>query len=133
MTPMGDGFQQLQDPCAAQSNFITFYNETELYQSWRIFQDPVAGFKLHLFQFDGSPVAPQFQVSATPNMLPTQVLRNVTPAFTTQNGFTSTGGSDGTSENLAVANAGSRRWGDAVGAGIFVTGLVGAGLAALLL
>ncbi|KAK7464368.1 Reversal of tor2 lethality [Stygiomarasmius scandens] len=78
MTPNGDGYQQIQDPCAAVSNFIENYNETELYQSWRIFTDPVDGYKLHLFQFDGSPVAPQFQVSTTPNMLPTRQLRNVT-------------------------------------------------------
>ena len=78
MTPFGDGFQQIQDPCGAVSNFIEIYNDTELYQSWRIFLDPTDGPKLHLFQFDGSPVAPQFQLSATPNMLPTRALRNVT-------------------------------------------------------
>ncbi|KAF8194215.1 chaperone for protein-folding within the ER, fungal-domain-containing protein [Pholiota molesta] len=77
MIPMGDGFQQIQDPCAAISNFIEVYNQTEYYQSWRIFQDPNQGYKLHLFQFDGSPVAPQFQISTTPKMLPTQPLRNV--------------------------------------------------------
>lgn len=77
MTPFGDGFQQIQDPCAAVSNFIEYYNLTELYQSWRIFQDPTTlGYKLHLFQYDGSPLAPQFQISATPNMLPTRLLRN---------------------------------------------------------
>ncbi|TFK74723.1 hypothetical protein BDN72DRAFT_628457 [Pluteus cervinus] len=79
MTPFGDGYQQVQNPCAAVSNFIENYNLTELYQSWRIFQDPVDGFKLHLFQFDGAPLAPQFQLSSTPVMLPTQPLRNVTP------------------------------------------------------
>ena len=41
--------------------------------------DPVDGPKLHLYRFDGSPVAPTFQLSATPEMLPTQLLRNVTP------------------------------------------------------
>ncbi|TEB19338.1 hypothetical protein FA13DRAFT_1740702 [Coprinellus micaceus] len=51
----GDGFQQVQDPCAAVSNFIESYNETEYYKGWRIFNDPSAGPKLHLFQFDGSP------------------------------------------------------------------------------
>ncbi|TEB30721.1 hypothetical protein FA13DRAFT_1733578 [Coprinellus micaceus] len=66
----GDGFQQVQDPCAAVSNFIESYNETEYYQGWRIFNDPSAGPKLHLFQFDGSPVAPQFLVSKTPSMPP---------------------------------------------------------------
>jgi len=80
MTPFGDGYQQIQDPCAAVSNFVEVYNRTELYQSWRIFQDPLTlDFKLHLFQFDGSPVAPQFLVSAQPDMLPTRLLRNVTP------------------------------------------------------
>jgi Chaperone for protein-folding within the ER, fungal len=78
MTPMGDGYQQIQDPCAAVSNFIENYNDTELYQEWRIFIDATFGPKLHLFQFDGFPLAPQFQVSTTPNMLPTQLLRNVT-------------------------------------------------------
>jgi hypothetical protein len=78
MTPFGDGYQQVQDPCAAVSNFIETYNDTELYQSWRIFLDPVTGYHLHLFQFDGSPLNPQFLVSTTPNMLPTQLLRNVT-------------------------------------------------------
>ncbi|KAF8635882.1 hypothetical protein AX15_000063 [Amanita polypyramis BW_CC] len=77
MVPTGlDGFQQIQDPCAAVSNFIEAYNNTELYVQWRIFQDPTQGYKLHLFQFDGSPLAPMFQISATPNMLPTSSLRN---------------------------------------------------------
>ncbi|CAK5268782.1 unnamed protein product [Mycena citricolor] len=78
LTPAGDGYQQVQAPCAAVSNFIQNYNFTELYQSWRIFMDPTLGPKLHLFKFDGSPVAPQFQLSTTPNMLPKQALRNVT-------------------------------------------------------
>jgi hypothetical protein len=80
MTPLGDGFQQIQDPCSAVSNFIENYNQTEYYSSWRIFRDPIQGFKLHMFQFDGSPLAPMFQNSTTPNMLPTQVLRNVPPS-----------------------------------------------------
>ena len=78
LNPMGDGFQQVQDPCAARSNFLENYNITELMSSWRIFEDPVDGFKLHLFKFDGSPESPLFQVSSTPEMLPTQLLRNVT-------------------------------------------------------
>lgn len=76
MTPFGDGFQQIQDPCAAVSNFLEPYNITETYVQWRIFQDASAGPKLHLFQFDGAPLAPQFQISPSPNMLPTQKLRN---------------------------------------------------------
>jgi len=78
MTPFGDGYQQVQNPCAAVSNFIQLYNDTEYYQSWRIFLDPTDGPHLHLFAFDGEPVNPQKLVSASPNMLPTQLLRNVT-------------------------------------------------------
>lgn len=80
MLPFGDGYQQIQDPCAAVSNFIETYNDTELYQSWRIFLDPSTGYHLHLYQFDDSPLAPQFLVSNAPNMLPTRLLRNVTVA-----------------------------------------------------
>ena len=80
MTPFGDGFQQVQDPCAAVSNFIQMYNDTEYYESWRIFLDATTGYHLHLFAFDGSPINPQFLVSVTPNMLPTQLLRNVSVA-----------------------------------------------------
>lgn len=73
-----DGFQQIQDPCAAQSNFIEPYGRPELYRNWRIFEDASAGPKLHLFQFDGAPLAPMFRVANPPIMLPTRLLRNVT-------------------------------------------------------
>ena len=73
--PLGDGFQQIQDPCAAVSNFIEPYNDTEYYQQWRIFLDAQTGYKLHLFQFDGAPLAPMFLVSTSPNMLPLELLR----------------------------------------------------------
>ena len=82
--PFGDGYQQIQDPCAAESNFIEGYNQTELYMSWQIFQDPDDGPKLHLFEADGTPVAPLFQVYSTANMLPTELLRNVTVTITDQ-------------------------------------------------
>jgi hypothetical protein len=126
MVPFGDGFQQIQDPCAAQSNFVETYNNTELYVMYQIFQDPSTGYKLHLFQFDGSPLAPQFQVSATPNMLPTQLLRNVSAVAppTTSAGLT-------TQNALAMNNA-PRRW--SVGGTMSVATVVfGAGLATLLL
>jgi len=86
MQPFNDGYQQIQDPCAAVSNFIENYNNTELYQSWRIYQDATQGYKLHLFQFDNAPLAPQFQVSTTPNILPTQQLRNLPQNDTNTNG-----------------------------------------------
>ncbi|KAM5536857.1 hypothetical protein V8D89_009404 [Ganoderma adspersum] len=98
LTPFGDGYQQIQDPCAAISNFIEGYNDTELYSSWQIFQDVDDGPKLHLFQADGTPVAPLFQVYSTPNMLPTQLLRNVTITITDQ-----------TNSRFVVSNS-ARQW-----------------------
>ena len=90
LTPLGDGYQQVQSACEDGTNIIQVspdvvsyennpvlsvtqdYNFTELFQSWRIFMDPTDGPKLHLFEFDGTPVAPLFQTSTTPNMLPTE-------------------------------------------------------------
>jgi len=55
---------------------------------YQIFLDEVTGYKLHLFKFDGTPLAPQFQLSTSPNMLPTQVLRNVSqPVVTNPDGL----------------------------------------------
>ena len=126
-TPFGDGYQQIQDPCAAQSNFVENYNDTELYQSWNIYQDTTLGVLLQMYEFDGSPLAPMGQVSAQPNMLPTQMLRNVTPAFTTQDGFVSTG------NKLAVstANGASRQWSNMIGASTVVSILLGSAMFAL--
>jgi len=78
MHPFGDGFQQIQDPCAAVSNFIETFNVTEYYKGWRIFNDPTTGYKLHLYLHDGAPVAPQYLRSTTPTMHPTRPLRNDT-------------------------------------------------------
>ncbi|KAH9010458.1 chaperone for protein-folding within the ER, fungal-domain-containing protein [Lactarius pseudohatsudake] len=83
MYPFGDGFQQIQAPCSATSNFLENYNDTELYQLWQIFIDPTDGPKLHMYQFDGSPLPPMFLISTTPNMLPTQPLRNVSSPSST--------------------------------------------------
>jgi hypothetical protein len=78
MVPLPDGYQQVQDPCAAVSNFIQTYNDTEYYPYWRIYEDPSTGFHLHLFQFDGTPLSLMYLVAIEPNMLPKQLLRNVT-------------------------------------------------------
>lgn len=92
LSPFPDGYQQIQDPCAAESNFIEQYNDTERYNNWRIFQDPQDGYKLHLFNFDDSPVAPLFQVSTEPNMLPTKNLRNETAVALTAQSLVKTNG-----------------------------------------
>ncbi|KAJ7121967.1 chaperone for protein-folding within the ER, fungal-domain-containing protein [Mycena crocata] len=103
LTPLGDGYQQVQSLCAQNSNFVQNYNETELFTSWRIFPDVTFGPKLHLFQFDGSPVAPLFRLSTEPNMLPKQKLRNnqVQIVTTTSDGLIST-------ETLDLLNSDTR-------------------------
>jgi len=79
-----DGRQQVQDMCAAKSNIIQQFNQTTLFQSWRIFDDPQRGPKLQLYEFDGQPDSPMYQISPTPNMLPTTTLTgNVTLGQTT--------------------------------------------------
>jgi len=127
MSPFGDGYQQIQDSCAAQSNFIENYNMTELYIMWQILQDPTAptsnGYRLNLYQFDGSPLAPQYQISTEPNMLPTRALRNVS---VTTNGFTTT--------NLKVSkrsNDAQSLWSRTTGAG--AASLVGMAVLSVLL
>ncbi|OCH92811.1 hypothetical protein OBBRIDRAFT_790826 [Obba rivulosa] len=77
LTPFGDGFQQVQDPCAPVSNFVQNYNVTELLSTWAVTQDPILGSRLFLYQFDGTPWPPMLFMSATPNMLPTRSLRNI--------------------------------------------------------
>ncbi|KAI0369426.1 hypothetical protein BV20DRAFT_1078744 [Pilatotrama ljubarskyi] len=119
LTPFGDGYQQIQDPCAAETNFIENYNETELYNSWQLFHDVNDGPKLHIFNFDGSPVAPLFQVYSTPNMLPTEPLRNVTPSIDAVN-------------LLATNGAAARSWTPA-GVVSVVSGVFALGLSSLVL
>jgi len=92
-----DGRQQVQDMCAAKSNIIQQFNQTTLFSSWRIFQDPQRGPKLQLYEFNGAPDSPMYLVSPTPNMLPTTVLTaNVTT------GQASSAGSARVSTGLAM-------------------------------
>jgi hypothetical protein len=79
LTPVGDGYQQIQHPCTSSTDTITDYNCTELLlDGWYTYTDSSGRPTVQLFQADGTPLAPQYQVSSTPNMLPTQQLRNVT-------------------------------------------------------
>lgn len=77
LTPFGDGYQQIQDPCAAVSNFIEGYNDTEVYMQWNIYQDLVKGYALQMYTQYGTPEPPMWLVTSSPIMLPTQLLRNV--------------------------------------------------------
>ncbi|KAL7279605.1 hypothetical protein ACG7TL_006011 [Trametes sanguinea] len=121
LIPNGDGYQQIQDPCAAESNFIENYNDTELYSHWQIFMDQNDGPKLHIFNFDGSPVSPLFQIYNPPNMLPTTQLRNVTPSIDTGSSL------------LAMNNAGARSWSSPADVMALLSGVFAIGVASLLL
>ncbi|KAE9390112.1 hypothetical protein BT96DRAFT_757839, partial [Gymnopus androsaceus JB14] len=66
LTPNGDGYQQIQDPCAAVSNFIQDYNNTELIPNFWYAYDPTLGSALQLYSFDGTPLAPVYVASKTP-------------------------------------------------------------------
>ncbi|CDO72253.1 hypothetical protein BN946_scf184970.g105 [Trametes cinnabarina] len=120
LIPNGDGYQQIQDPCAAETNFIENYNDTELYQRWQIFMDLNDGPKLHIFEFDGTPVAPLFQIYNPPSMLPPTQLRNVTPAIST-------------GSNLLAMNAGARSWSSPADVMALVSGVFAMGVAAVFL
>ena len=121
-TPFGDGFQQVQAPCAAVSNFIQAYNFTTLYRSFRIFQDLNDGPKLSLANFDDSPNPPFFQISSTPSMFPTQSLANTTTSTST----------DQQKRELKKRSGGEKAW-TSVGAGALVASLITAGAASALL
>lgn len=115
--PFGDGYQQIQDPCAPVSDFIESYNDTELYVQWNIYQDAVRGYTLQMYQFDGTPLPPQWLLTTSPNMLPTQPLRNVTAS---------------SKSVVLIANAGERSWSVSRLAGVFSL-VAGLGIASLLL
>ncbi|KAI0727163.1 chaperone for protein-folding within the ER, fungal-domain-containing protein [Fomitopsis betulina] len=81
--PFGDGYMQVQDACAAVSNYVQSYNQTEYYTQWNIYLDSTLGYQLQLYQYDGTPYPQQNLYSSTPNMLPTRDLRNTTSTTTT--------------------------------------------------
>lgn len=73
-----DGRIQVQDPCAATTNIITYYNNQVLFSDWGIVVDPSSGrYILNLNRYDGAKMARMFLTAKPPNMLPTQVLTGV--------------------------------------------------------
>ncbi|KAH9012629.1 chaperone for protein-folding within the ER, fungal-domain-containing protein [Lactarius pseudohatsudake] len=81
MYSFGNGFQQI--PMFRGLQFLGKLQRHGAYQQWQIFVDPTNGPKLHMYQFDGSPLLPMFLISTTPNMLPTQPLCNVSSPSST--------------------------------------------------
>ncbi|ORY26688.1 putative cell wall organization and biogenesis-related protein [Naematelia encephala] len=77
--PFGsDGRIQVQDPCAAVTNVITYYDQQTLYSDWGITVDAqTANYVLRLNRFDGAKMPPMYLIARPPNMLPTQILTGV--------------------------------------------------------
>ncbi|KAG7530903.1 hypothetical protein FFLO_04726 [Filobasidium floriforme] len=73
-----DGRIQVQDPCAAVTNLITYYDQMVMFQDWGIQVDSIkASYALQLNAFDGKPLPPLYLVANPPNMLPTVILTGV--------------------------------------------------------
>ncbi|OCF40789.1 hypothetical protein I317_05401 [Kwoniella heveanensis CBS 569] len=77
--PFGsDGRIQVQDPCAATTNIITYYNQQTMFSDWGIIVDPdTMNYQLRLNRFDGAKLPYMNLIARPPNMLPTQVLTGV--------------------------------------------------------
>jgi hypothetical protein len=60
MTPFGnDGRIQVQDPCAAETNVVTYYNEPGTFKNYALFVDSLSRRDtLQLYAFDGAKLAP---------------------------------------------------------------------------
>lgn len=70
-----DGRIQIQDPCAAETNVITYYYEPALYQGWAITNDLNHNrYMLQLNRFDGSLFPRLYLLLRPPTMLPTDQL-----------------------------------------------------------
>ncbi|EIW71798.1 hypothetical protein TREMEDRAFT_38074 [Tremella mesenterica DSM 1558] len=77
--PFGsDGRIQVQDPCAATTNIITYYDQQTWFSDWGITIDQqTANYVLRLNRFDGAKLPPMYLTARPPNMAPTQVLTGV--------------------------------------------------------
>lgn len=106
MTPIwGDGYQQIQDPCAARSNFVENYNGTELYSTYAFSTDTADGRRrFQLFEHNGVPLPPMFLISETPTMLPTNKLRNVSAPATVDNQKRELGADSGSGDRVNIVD-----------------------------
>lgn len=70
-----DGRIQVQDPCASETNVITYYYEPTLWSGWAITNDLNHNrFMLQLLRFDGSLFPRLYLWYRPPTMLPTEQL-----------------------------------------------------------
>ncbi|KAK4701148.1 hypothetical protein P7C70_g5092, partial [Phenoliferia sp. Uapishka_3] len=72
---VADGRIQVQDPCAATTEVLTYYSQFELYNAWTITIDVHhAAYMLQLYRFDGSLFPRLYLTVRPPTMLPTSSL-----------------------------------------------------------
>lgn len=72
-----DGRQLVSDPCnqTNEEAEYTRYHQKEIYQKYEVLVDDYYGrYRLNLYQFDGTPMAPMYLVYKPPQMLPTQTM-----------------------------------------------------------
>ncbi|ODO05407.1 hypothetical protein L198_02100 [Cryptococcus wingfieldii CBS 7118] len=70
-----DGRIQVQDPCAATTNIITYYSNQVMFTDWGITVDPSNGrYVLQMNAFDQAKIARMYLIAKPPNMLPTQYI-----------------------------------------------------------
>lgn len=76
LTPIeGDGRIQVQDPCASETNVITYYNQPTIMQGYSITYDINHNRNmLRLVRFDGAYLPRLYLYYQPPNMLPVQQL-----------------------------------------------------------
>jgi len=76
MVPIAaDGRIQVQDPCAATTSTMYYYDQWELYNGWTITNDiNHNAWMLQLYRFDGSLMPRLYLVERPPSMLPTTQL-----------------------------------------------------------
>ncbi|EAU32878.1 conserved hypothetical protein [Aspergillus terreus NIH2624] len=79
LTPIEvDGRQLLSDPCAADKGIYTRYNQTETFNSFKVYVDSYHNVqRLDLQKFDDSFMHPMYLVYRPPQMLPTETLNPV--------------------------------------------------------
>lgn len=70
-----DGRQLLSDPCERPVGTYTRYNQTELFKSFSVYEDPYhEEQRLDLYAFDGAPMHPMYLTYNPPEMLPSSTL-----------------------------------------------------------
>jgi hypothetical protein len=85
LTPFAvDGRQLLSSPCTGDYSVYNRYNQTEVFRSYRVYNDPFHNvLRLDLYQWDGTPVNTLYLIYKPPEMLPTTTINPIPKATAT--------------------------------------------------